>query len=130
MGEQFMMDKLAELIGIAEVCHDALTSPQYIGYRRLLDEKLEGSTIVEQLFHQGTLEVEYFDWCERLNEIDCEIREMDGNKFFEGLEGQVLSIQSSMSDLGFDMPRQTVIENYFHFESSTIEEDSTIGEDD
>ena len=129
-GEQFMMDELAELIGGAEVCHVVLTSPRYIEYRRLVDEKLEGTAIVEQLFHQGTLEEEYFDWCERLKEIDCEIREVDGNKFLERLEGNMLCIQSAMSDLGFDMPRQAVIENYFHIESSTTDEDPTIDEDD
>ncbi|KAI6866955.1 hypothetical protein KC323_g3713 [Hortaea werneckii] len=124
------MDELAELIGGAEVCHVVLTSPRYIEYRRLVDEKQEGMAIVEQLFHQGTLEEEYFDWCERLKEIDCEIREVDGDKFLERLEGNMLCIQSAMSDLGFDMPRQAVIENYFHVESSTTDEDSTIDEDD
>lgn len=130
MGEQFMMDKLTELIGVVEICHDALTSSQYNDYRRLVDEKLEGSAIVEQLFHQGRLEEEYFDWRERLKEIDCEIREVDEDKFLEKLEGNMLFFQSAMSDLGFDMPRQTVIENYFHIESSTIDGDSTMDEDE
>ncbi|KAI7161979.1 hypothetical protein KC349_g2341 [Hortaea werneckii] len=128
MGEQFMVDKLAELIDTAEVYHDVLTSPLYIGHRRLVDEKLEGSAIVEHLFHQGTLEEEYFDWCERLKEIDCEMHEVDEHNFFESVERQLLCIQSAMSALGFDMPRQTVIEDYFHVERSATDEDSTIDE--
>ncbi|KAI7090782.1 hypothetical protein KC356_g1190 [Hortaea werneckii] len=124
------MGELAELMGGAEVCHVLLTSPQYIEYCRLVDEKFEGAAIVEQLFHQGTLEEEYFDWCARLKEIDCEMREVDGDKFFERLEGNMLCIQSAMSDLGLDMPRQAVIENYFHVESSTMDGDSTIDEDE
>ncbi|KAI7182892.1 hypothetical protein KC343_g10781 [Hortaea werneckii] len=128
--EQFVIERLTELIGDAEVCHNLITSPQYIEYRQLVDEKLEGSAVVEQLFNQGTLEEEYFAWCERLTEIDCEIHELDERKMFEGLERQVLRIQSAMSELAFEMPRQAVIEDYFHVESSTTDEDSIFDEDE
>ncbi|KAI6807415.1 hypothetical protein KC332_g8198 [Hortaea werneckii] len=130
MEEQFVIERLAELIGDAEVCHNLITSPQYVEYRHLVDEKLEGSAVVEQLFDQGTLEEEYFDWRERLSEIDCEIHELDERKIFEGLERQVLRIQSAMSELAFEMPRQAVIEDYFHVESSTTDEDSMFDEDE
>ncbi|KAI6827040.1 hypothetical protein KC332_g4631 [Hortaea werneckii] len=130
MEEQFVLNRLAELGDDADLCHALLTSPRYTEYRHLLDEKLEGSAILERSFHQGTPEDGYFDWCERLNEIDCALRLLDPAGALKGLEWQVLQIQSAMSELGFDMPRQTVIEDYFHVESSTTDEDSTIDEDE